>query len=795
MRKFFPFILLMIFFLTACSGQKALSPSIINNSIQNTNVTTSDFLLSPIVSKNILPDSNDFLYQAVGVGGGGAMGGVSFSPVSSLWFVGTDMGTLFRSVDKGAQWTGVFHSQTTFSNKIDSNVSLGFSANPNIILHAPGGIDPVISKDTGRHWNKINFPLMENEKIVYFKAHSYDENYIFAGTNKNLWMSKNGGDSFSPLAFNDVSKGTYLDYKKDGLIIYHATSTAIFKSENYGANFVPFLILKDKSIRAFTGGRDAKGLTLSFLDDDGYRACSFIDRYMNENNANEIMDHKSHCGFVWTGTESAEFTVTSQFGGDFLLMAENNSSIIYTVGSEHWILGMGTQVYKSENRGQNFSLVLEQLHIENDQYTPWPTSKIEYSPVAMAVGWWDTGYKSFSINTRNAQELGGSGLFFFFASTDGGATWKAPFTQYADTGERTRSRKFASTGLEPTTVYRFKFHPQNALIGYAGVADIGAIATFDGGKTFRMARTDYNSTYDFAFDPNDQNIIWAAVGSIHDYPYEWHANSIVAEGGIFESRDQGLNWKRLTPVDENFNRQFLSVAFDAKNRILYGGTQGGGVARSLDSGLHWEFINEGLPAASKIIPQIECDPDFGTAYLLLSGDAPTFSNHNETGIYVFDNDQNQWSLLRKNLVRGDDISTQYTLWNYPTSFQVDFSKGSSRNTLWLVDYENNGNYLATGIWKSSDRGDNWARVKQYTHPTSIILDPIHPERVFVSGLWDFDWGEGGAIYSYDAGETWSKNDKIPYLKTGRSTTLDPSDPTKIFYTFAGDGIMHGPLPQ
>ena len=39
-----------------------------------------------------------------GVGGGGATSALSFSPYTDLWFVGTDMGTLFRSVDRGQSW-------------------------------------------------------------------------------------------------------------------------------------------------------------------------------------------------------------------------------------------------------------------------------------------------------------------------------------------------------------------------------------------------------------------------------------------------------------------------------------------------------------------------------------------------------------------------------------------------------------------------------------------------------------------------------------------------------------------
>lgn len=43
-------------------------------------------------------------YEVRGVGGGGAMSSLSISPWNDLWFVGTDMGTLFRSTTSGSLW-------------------------------------------------------------------------------------------------------------------------------------------------------------------------------------------------------------------------------------------------------------------------------------------------------------------------------------------------------------------------------------------------------------------------------------------------------------------------------------------------------------------------------------------------------------------------------------------------------------------------------------------------------------------------------------------------------------------
>jgi hypothetical protein len=114
-----------------------------------------------------------------------------------------------------------------------------------------------------------------------------------------------------------------------------------------------------------------------------------------------------------------------------------------------------------------------------------------------------------------------------------------------------------------------------------------------------------------------------------------------------------------------------------------------------------------------------------------------------------------------------------------------------------VDYENNSNWLATGIWKSTDRGATWNRQAQYTHPLSVTLDQDDPSNVYVNGLQTMDgtWGSGGLYYSVNGGAVWKKNMIPPYQSNGRSATIDPNDRTKLFYSFFGSAMLYGPRPQ
>lgn len=762
---------------------------------------TSGFVFKTISEYQFPDDPNTHIYEPRGIGGGGAMSGFSISPYSSLWFVGTDMGTLFRSINRGLSWIPVNHFQTTYSSDLDSAVGIGFSPDTDIVFHAPAGRTPMRSEDAGVTWSRITaFALASGEKIKYWRANSYDANYMYAGTTTGLWQSRDAGVTWAKLSgVSGEARGTYIDYHTDGHIIYHATPTGIWKSVNQGSSFSRvYLPSGSTQIRAFTAGRDENKITFAFIDNNGASACSSVAGFANDWGATSMNAHYAHCGYVWIGNEAMSFTRTSKEGGDYIKMAENNSNIIVVTGSTEWIRQYGTKVWKSTDAGASWTLKLNQYNYDVTPYAPWGQDKLEYSAAALDIGWDDSGYESFDMHLRSAATMGGTGYYFLHTSKNGGDFWNAPFTKYADTGTRAKGKKWKSTGLEVTSVYRFKFHPTNSQIGYAAMADMGGMMTEDGGKTYRITKVAYNSNYDYAFDPNNDQIVFAVSGSQHDYPMEWHANAASGdEGGVYKSSNRGVSWTRISPNNSTFNRQFLSIGYDDNTNTLYAGAHGSGIARSTDGGSSWSFFNTGLPAGDKIIPQIEVDPDTGGVYALVTGNAPSFTNQASTGIYYLAPGGSSWTLLRGTVNRPAGVDANTKLWYYPTAFAVDFSNGSNRGTLYLVDYENNSNWLATGVWKSTDRGATWSRQMQFTHPTSVTLDQEDPSSVYVSGLHTVDgtWGNGGMYYTSNGGASWKKNTIPAYQSNARSATIDPNDRTQLFYTFFGSAMLYGPRPQ
>ncbi|MBC7427365.1 MAG: tandem-95 repeat protein [Bacteriovorax sp.] len=731
-------------------------------------------------------------YSPRGVGGGGAMSGVSLSPYANLWFVGTDMGTLFKSTDLGQSWNAVNHNQAVYDSDLTKAVSVGFSSDGVTVFHASAGITPKRSTNSGDTFTAISMGLSLGELIKYWLGDSANANIMYAGTTMGLLRSINKGTSWTRVN-SEEAIGTFIDQNTAGKI-YHATKTKILVSNDNGATYSTYYA-PVSGVRLFTGGSDATGFTLAMSDFDGANACSWAVKYTNDWGQTSIDQTTGACGYVWTNKNGAGFAKTSQAVGDHLKMAENDSTTIYTTGSTAWIRQYGTKVHVSHDKGQTWGLKLNQIDYDTVPYAPWPSTKLEWSAVALDIGWWDSGYESFEINQRNSSMAAGSGYFFMHSTVNAGENWKAPFTEYADAGIPAVGKKWKTRGLEVISVYKMKFHPTNTNIMYGASADIGGVVSEDHGISFRIPKSAYNSWYDFAFDPADDMVAYGASGSLHDYPNDWHANAATANGGIYKTTDRGRSWTRLTPVDTSYNRQFLSVAYDSKNNIIYGGTQEVGIAVSKNDGATWTYNNAGLPAGNKIIPQIEVDPNTGNVYALLTGDAPTFSNQASTGIYFLDvvHGATSWKLLRGVVNYPKDADAGYKLWFFPTAFAIDFN---NPGTLWLVDYENHGQWLATGAWKSTDNGVTWNRVKQITHPTDIKIDPSNNNQVHIASYHQLDgqWGDGGQLYTTDGGATWIKNTVPPLQQNARGVTIDPTDSSKIFYSYFGGGMLYGRNP-
>ncbi|MBI2834746.1 MAG: glycosyl hydrolase [Acidobacteria bacterium] len=171
-----------------------------------------------------------------------------------------------------------------------------------------------------------------------------------------------------------------------------------------------------------------------------------------------------------------------------------------------------------------------------------------------------------------------------YKSTDAGATW-------TNVGLKD-SEHIAQVIVDPKNANRVFV----AAVGHAHGPnpERGIFRTLDGGKTWQkvLFKDDRTGAIDVTFDPNNSNILFAALWEGYRSPY-----SLVSGGpgsGLYRSIDGGTTWKRLEgnglPAGV-FGR--IGVAVGADSRRVYAQIEAeqGGLFRSDDGGSTWARVN------------------------------------------------------------------------------------------------------------------------------------------------------------------------------------------------------------
>lgn len=183
---------------------------------------------------------------------------------------------------------------------------------------------------------------------------------------------------------------------------------------------------------------------------------------------------------------------------------------------------------------------------------------------------------------------------------------------YSD--DQGRNWQLADSPTQALLTAVFFADPQH---GWAVGHDAQVLATVDGGTHWTLQRTApereaplldvwfANAVHGMAIGAygellttDDGGLHWNEAGARLDNPDQLHLNAIGAtgdgtlfivgeQGGLFRSRDQGLNWERL---DSPYQGSFFGVlATQAPGTVLVYGLRGN-VLRSSDSGDSWQPV-------------------------------------------------------------------------------------------------------------------------------------------------------------------------------------------------------------
>jgi len=171
-----------------------------------------------------------------------------------------------------------------------------------------------------------------------------------------------------------------------------------------------------------------------------------------------------------------------------------------------------------------------------------------------------------------------------YKSLDGGKTW-------TNTGLKdTRSiGKVIVNPKDPNIVFVAALgHP------YGSNAERGIFRTTDGGKTWEkvLYKDENTGGVDVAFDPNNSNILFAALWQARRTP--WSLSSGGPGSGLYRSSDGGTTWKQLTghglPAGP-WGKIGVTVGSNSERVYALVEAKDGGLYRSDDGGDKWELVN------------------------------------------------------------------------------------------------------------------------------------------------------------------------------------------------------------
>ena len=272
----------------------------------------------------------------------------------------------------------------------------------------------------------------------------------------------------------------------------------------------------------------------------------------------------------------------------------------------------------------------------------------------------------------------------------------------------------------------------------------GVWKTIDGGKEWFQILYYQRTTFSCSALDVQNNILY--IGS--------DGGSV--GGGIFKSTNSGKNWIKLA-----IKKSIHCLKLDAQNPwVIYIGTARG-VFKSTDGGENWKAINSGLTKLS--ISALAIDSQ--NTQIIYIG---TW----EQGVFKSIDGGENWVALDKGLLspRVDSIVID------PTNHQVIYAATSLY-----------GETLGNGVFKSIDGGENWVKINKgltCLSMCSLAIDSTHTQVIYVGTQGQ------GVFKSIDGGENWVEINKGLTSLNVDSLAIDPTD-SRIIYagTFHPGGLF------
>lgn len=672
-------------------------------------------------------------WKSTGIGGGGAFFAPSISPANdNEYYVGSDMSDLFHTTDFGLSYTMVPFS------KIEGGhySAVQWTNDPNILYcidhteRVPGYCPlPVKSIDGGNSWTVLSGdPDLTSTTYSIFADYANPARVIisFYGS---IWFSSNGGSSFTKIHdCLDNNSGVLVGgVFFDGNNIYIGTNDGLYVSINGGSSFslsTASGIPATEGILSFAGAKSG-GLTrlacLTVNKTDVYAGITGSD-YKNLIKGVYTLD----VGGNWVSKMSG-ITVSQDFMM-FIGMAWNDINTIYLGGSSP---SAKPNILKTTNGGSSWTHVFNTTTNQNI-VTGWAGEGGDHA--------WSFPESLFgmAVAPNNSSKMIFGDYSCIHKTSDGGSSWKQAYLLAADqnaAGSATpQKRSYHGIGLENTSVWQiFWFDSLNV---FGAFTDISGIRSTDGGKSWSFNYTGHtaNTMYHLVKNINN-NTVYAATSNIHDlYQSTRLADAQIdasdANGKIIFTSDKGASWQTM----HNFGHPVFWVASDPTNpNRLYASVVHhtlGGIFVSADiqngTASTWQKLSnpprtEGHPASIVVLND-------GKVVCTYSGRRTTTFTAS-SGVFIYDPSNSTWTDVSDNGMK------------YWTKDIVTDPYDASQNTWYAGVFSGWGgasNGLG-GLYKTTNRGQSWTRISTLDRVTSCTFNPNNQNELYVTteqnGLW------------------------------------------------------------
>ncbi|TKJ37938.1 hypothetical protein CEE37_13315 [candidate division LCP-89 bacterium B3_LCP] len=293
-------------------------------------------------------------------------------------------------------------------------------------------------------------------------------------------------------------------------------------------------------------------------------------------------------------------------------------------------------------------------------------------------------------------------------------------------------------------------HPSNPDVIYAGAADGGVLKSIDGGSSWFPVfdETGTMSIGAITMDPNDPNTIWVGTGEANA------AGDNYPGDGIYRSINGGASWDHMG-LDDSYHIGRIAIDPSNSQKIFaaacgaqFGTNPERGVYRTENGGATWERVLYLTDSTAAI--DVVINPQTPQIVYAAMWERIRHPDSRSVGG------------ITSGIWRSSDGGDNWTLLtnglppSAPDVGRIGITICNSQPNVLYALYADHPGYQM-GIWKTTDGGNSWSQTSgspgSYLYSSfgwyfgNIYVDPVNPDKVFALGIYLYRTTNGGNSWS------------------------------------------------